>query len=162
MPSFDIANKIELQNIDNVINIVQKEIVARFDFKGSNSSIELDKKNKTVQLISEDEMRIDSMIDMLRMRLIKQKLNPLCFDYNKDSYTSGMMQKKELALKEGIDKESAKKIMKIIKDSKLKVESQIMNDIVRVTAKKIDDLQQIMQLLRTSDLELPLQFINLK
>jgi uncharacterized protein YajQ (UPF0234 family) len=162
MPSFDIASKTDLQTLDNSINVARKEILGRFDFKGSNSIIELDKKNVSLTITTEDEMRLDSIIDALRSRMIKQKLDPRCMDVSKEHYSSGMLIKKEIKIREGIDKENSKKLIKIIKDSKLKVTAQVMDDIIRVSGKKIDDLQGVIAALRTSELEIPLQFINMK
>ena len=162
MPSFDITSKTDLQTLDNSINVARKEILGRFDFKGSNSIIELDKKNVSLTITTEDEMRLDSIIDALRSRMIKQKLDPRCMDVSKEHYSSGMLIKKEIKIREGIDKENSKKLIKIIKDSKLKVTAQVMDDIIRVSGKKIDDLQGVIAALRTSELEIPLQFINMK
>jgi hypothetical protein len=162
MPSFDIASKTDIQTLDNSINVARKEILGRFDFKGSNSIIDLDKKNVSLTITTEDEMRLNSIIDAIRSRMIKQKLDPRCMDISKEHYSSGMLIKKEIKIREGIDKENSKIIIKVIKDSKLKVTPQVMDDIIRVTAKKIDDLQGVIAALRTADLEIPLQFINMK
>jgi hypothetical protein len=162
MPSFDIASKTDIQTLDNSINVARKEILGRFDFKGSNSIIDLDKKNVSLTITTEDEMRLNSIIDAVRSRMIKQKLDPRCMDVSKEHYSSGMLIKKEIKIREGIDKENSKKIIKVIKDSKLKVTPQVMDDIIRVTAKKIDDLQGVIAALRTAELEIPLQFINMK
>jgi uncharacterized protein YajQ (UPF0234 family) len=162
MPSFDIASKTDLQTLDNSINVARKEILGRFDFKGSNSIIELDKKNVSLTITTEDEMRLDSIIDALRSRMIKQKLDPRCMDVSKEHYSSGMLIKKEIKIREGIDKENSKKLIKTIKDSKLKVTAQVMDDIIRVSGKKIDDLQGVIAVLRRAELEIPLQFINMK
>jgi hypothetical protein len=162
MPSFDITSKTDLQTLDNSINVARKEILGRFDFKGSNSIIELDKKNVSLTITTEDEMRLDSIIDALRSRMIKQKLDPRCMDVSKEHYSSGMLIKKEIKIREGIDKENSKKLIKIIKDSKLKVTAQVMDDIIRVSGKKIDDLQGVIAVLRRAELEIPLQFINMK
>lgn len=162
MPSFDIASKTDLQTLDNSINVARKEILGRFDFKGSNSVIDLDKKNVSLTITTEDEMRLESIVDALRSRMIKQKLDPRCMDVSKEHYSSGMLIKKEIKIREGIDKENSKKIIKIIKESKLKVTAQVMDDIIRVSGKKIDDLQGVITVLRSSELEIPLQFINMK
>jgi len=162
MPSFDITSKTDVQVLDNSINVARKEILGRFDFKGSNSTIDLDKKNVSLTITTEDEMRLDSIIDAIRSRMIKQKLDPRCMDVTKEHYTSGMFIKKEIKIREGIDKENSKNIIKIIKDSKLKVTAQLMDDIIRVSGKKIDDLQGVIAALRNSDVDIPLQFVNMK
>lgn len=162
MASFDIVNKVDAQLLDNAINVARKEILNRFDFNGSKSEINYDKKALTLQILTENDMRLEAIIDAIRSRMIKQNLNPLCLDFGKESAASGMMIRKDIRVKEGIDKEVAKKIVKDIKDSKLKVTAQIMDDQVRVTGKKIDDLQAVIALMRSGNYELPLQFVNMK
>lgn len=162
MPSFDIVNKVDIQLLDNAVNIARKEILNRFDFNGSKSEINFDKKLKLITILSENDMRMEAIIDAIRSRMIKQKLNPLCLDEGKEQSASGMMIKKDIKIREGIDKEAARKIVKDIKDSKLKVQAQQMDDQVRVTGKKIDDLQAVIALLRNGNYELPLQFVNMK
>jgi hypothetical protein len=162
MPSFDIVNKVDAQLLDNAINVARKEIINRFDFHGSKSEITLDKKGMVINILTENDMRMESIIDIIRQRMIKQHLNPLCLDFGKEKYASGMMVRKDVRVKEGIDKDAARKIMKDIKDSKLKVQAQIMDDQVRVSAKKIDDLQAVIALVRRGNYELPLQFVNMK
>ena len=162
MASFDIVNKVDAQLLDNAINVARKEIVNRFDFNGSKSEITLDKKAMLIHILTEDDMRMKSIIDVIRNRMIKQQLNPLCLDVGKEQYASGFMVKKDIKVKEGIDKDVARKIIKDIKDSKLKVQAQVMDDQVRVTAKKIDDLQGVIALMRQGSYELPLQFVNMK
>lgn len=162
MPSFDIVNKVDAQLLDNAINVARKEIVNRFDFNGSKSEITLDKKAMLINILTEDDMRMKSIIDVIRNRMIKQHLNPLCLDVGKEQYASGFMVKKDIKVKEGIDKDVARKIIKDIKDSKLKVQAQVMDDQVRVNGKKIDDLQAVIALMRSGSYELPLQFVNMK
>lgn len=162
MASFDIVNKVDAQLLDNSINVARKEILNRFDFNGTKSEIDLDKKTMTIHILTENDMRMESIIDVIRNRMIKQKLDPLCLDFGKAHYASGFMVRKDVKVKEGIDKEVAKKIIKDIKDSKLKVQAQVMDDQVRVTGKKIDDLQSVIALMRQGSYELPLQFTNMK
>jgi len=162
MASFDVVNKVDAQLLDNAINVARKEILNRFDFNGSKSEITLDKKLMQISVLTENDMRMESITDIIRSRMIKQHLNPMCLDFGKDHVASGMMIKKEIKVREGIDKEMAKKIVKDIKDSKLKVQAQIMEDQVRVTGKKIDDLQAVIALLRSGNYELPMQFVNMK
>lgn len=162
MASFDIVNKVDAQLLDNAINVARKEILNRFDFNGSKSEITYDKKTLTLQILTENDMRLEAITDAIRSRMIKQHLNPLCLDFGKEHSASGMMIRKDIKVREGIDKEAAKKIVKDIKDSKLKVQASIMDDQVRVTGKKIDDLQAVISLLRAGNYELPLQFVNMK
>jgi uncharacterized protein YajQ (UPF0234 family) len=162
MPSFDIVNKIDHQTLDNVLNVARREITNRFDFRGSKTEIEFRKKDLLIILLTEDDMRMKSIIDVLRSRMAKQGLDPACLDLGKDIAASGSMIRKEIKIKEGIDPDTARKMIKDIKDSRLKVQAQLMDDQVRVTGKKIDELQMIIALLRQKSYELPLQFVNMK
>ena len=162
MPSFDITNKVDLQTLDNAINTAKKEIDNRFDFKGTHVSFELNKKDMNILMEVESDMKLKQLEDVLLTRSMRQGLDSKCFDLSKEPSASGKYIRKTIPVKNGIDKDNAKKIVKLIKDSGLKVQAAILDDIIRVTAKKIDDLQQVMQLCRTSTLELPLQFVNMK
>jgi len=162
MPSFDIACKVDLQTLDNAVNTVKKEIINRFDFRGSPVEVTLDKKAFVVHLEVESEMKMKQLIDVLISRSMKQGIDPSAFNFDKDAYPSGKVIKKEVPVQNGLDQADAKKIVKFIKDAGLKVQAQIMDDVVRVTGKKIDDLQSVIQALKTSDIKLPLTFINMK
>jgi uncharacterized protein YajQ (UPF0234 family) len=162
MPSFDIVSKIDHQTLDNVLNVARKEIVNRFDFRNSKTEIDFNKKELLLTLLSEDDMRMNSIIDVIRSRMAKQHIDPTCLDVGKEVYASGNMIKKDVKVKEGIDKDCARKIIKDIKDSGLKVQAQLMDDQVRVTGKKIDDLQKVITLVRQKSYEMPLQFVNMK
>jgi len=162
MPSFDVVNKIDPQTLDNVINVAKKDILNRYDFRDSKSSIELDKKNNSLQIVTENTMRLEHIIDAIRTRMDKQGVDPKALNLGKDEYASGNMIRKDVSIQTGIDKEIAKKIIKDIKDSKTKVIPAIMDDMVRVTGKKIDELQEIIALLRSKDYGIPLQFVNMK
>jgi uncharacterized protein YajQ (UPF0234 family) len=162
MPSFDIASKIDAQLLDNAINVAKKDILNRWDFKDSKSNIELNKKDLTIQVVTENDMRLDAILDAIHSLMIKQNLDPRGLDESKEYYPSGPMIKKDIKVRQGIEKEVSKKILKDIKDSKIKVTAQIMDEIIRVSAKKIDDLQAIIALCRKGDYDVPLQFINMK
>lgn len=162
MPSFDIVSKIDAQTLDNAINSARKEVFGRFDFKGTKTEIDLNKKDLLLHILTEDEMRLESIVDIIRNRMIKQQIDPRCIDEGKEHYASGNMVKKDIKIKQGIDKDTARKIQKDIKESKLKVQAQQMDDMVRVTAKKIDDLQAVIAMVRRNDYELPVQFVNMK
>ena len=162
MASFDIVSKVDVQTLDNAINAATKEITTRFDFRDSKTEIELDKKVLQVKIVTENEMRITAIEDVVRSRLIKQKIDPNCMDFGKQQYASGNMIRKEILIRQGIDKDASRKIMKEIKDSGIKVQAQMMDDQVRVTSKKIDDLQKIISLLRGKELGIPIQFTNMK
>ena len=162
MPSFDIVSKVDLQSLDNAINTAKKEIATRYDFQGTNSTIDLDKKELNVHVLTQNDMLMERIEDVIRSRMIKQKIDPACMDFGKEIYASGSMVKKDIKIKEGIDKETAKKILSDIKNTKLKVQPQIMDDQVRVTAKKIDDLQTVISFCRSKDYGIPLQYQNMK
>ncbi len=162
MPSFDIVSKVDIQTLDNAINSVMREIGNRYDFKGSDSTVELDKKNYALKIMTEDEFRLDQIEKVIIGQFVKNKLDPNSLDNGKEKYASGNRLRKDIIVKQGIDKETAKKIIKSIKDTKLKVQPAIQDDQIRVTAKKIDDLQSVIAHCRQTDFELPLQFINFK
>ena len=162
MPSFDIASKVDIQTLDNAVNTVKKEISNRFDFKNSPVEINLNKKDYLVTLEVESDMKMKQVIDVLISRSMKQGIDANAFDFSKDAHQSGKLLKKEVPVTNGLKQEDAKKIVKIIKDSGLKVQVQIMDDIVRVTGKKIDDLQSVIAACKQSNLPFPLQFINMK
>jgi uncharacterized protein YajQ (UPF0234 family) len=162
MPSFDISSKVDLQTLDNAINTVNKEISTRFDFKNSAVKIDLNKKDFIINLEVESDMKMKQVIDVIISRAMKQGIEASAFDFEKDAYPSGKVVRKEVSVRNGLKQEDSKKIVKLIKDSSLKVQVAIMDDIVRVTGKKIDDLQDVIALCRNSSLGLPLQFINMK
>jgi uncharacterized protein YajQ (UPF0234 family) len=162
MPSFDISSKVDLQTLDNAINTVNKEISTRFDFKNSLVKIDLNKKDFVIHLEVESDMKMKQVIDVIISRAMKQGIEASAFNFEKDAYPSGKVVKKEVPVQNGLKQEDSKKVVKLIKDSGLKVQVAIMDDIVRVTGKKIDDLQDVIALCRNSNLGLPLQFINMK
>ena len=162
MPSFDIASKVDPQALDNAVNVVKKEIVNRFDFKDSPVEMDLNKKDFKLNITTADDMKMRQLLDVLINRAHKQGIAPEAFDMSKDSYPSGKVVKKEVLVRNGLKQEDAKKIVKLIKDSGLKVQVQIMDEMVRVTGKKIDDLQEVIQLCKTADLGLALQYENMR
>lgn len=162
MPSFDIASKVDLQTLDNAINTVKKEIINRFDFKNAHVVIELNKKEYTLALEADSDMKIEQMTDVIISRSMKQGIDAAAFDFSKEAYPSGKIVKKEVSVKNGLKQEDAKKIVKLIKDGGFKVQAAIMDNIVRVTGKKIDDLQEVIAACRAANLGLPLQFENMK
>ncbi len=162
MPSFDLVSKVDLQTLDNAINTVEKEIKNRFDFKGSHVLIDLNKKEFKLNLEADSEMKLQQIIDVLISRSIKQGLAGEIYDLSKEPFQSGKVVKKEVPVRNGIKQEDAKKIVKLIKDSGLKVQPAIMDDILRITGKKIDDLQAVIQASKSWDIGLALQFVNMK
>jgi len=162
MPSFDLTSKVDLQTLDNVINIVRKEITNRFDFKDSHVLIELNKKDFLVSLEADSDMKIGQITDVLISRGIKQGLAAEVYDLSKEPYVSGKVTKKEVPVRNGIKQEDAKKIVKLIKDTGLKVQAAIQDDIIRITGKKIDDLQAVIQASKSWNIGIPLQYVNMK
>jgi len=162
MPTFDIVSKVDGQTLDNAINTAKKEILNRYDFNDSKSTIELDKKTNELTIVTENDMRLRAIEDTIISKMVKQHLDPESMDRGKEHYASGNMIRKEIKIKEGLDKETAKKVVKAIKDSGLKVQASIMDDQVRVQAKKIDDLQGVIALCRKENFGQPLQYINMR
>lgn len=162
MASFDIVSKIDLQKIDNAINIAKKELVNRYDLKDEECDIELDKKGKLVKLQAKQEMALSSLIDIILSKMTKQQLDPRLLDLSSEPHPSGKHVFQELKIREGLDKETAKKVVGFIKDTRLKVQASIMDDQVRVTSKSIDELQATMSRVRGNDFDIPLQFDNMR
>lgn len=158
--SFDIVSEIDLQEADNAVNQALKEIQQRYDFKGSNSTIELDKKDKLLKVDSDDEYRLKQVIDVLESKLIKRGISLKALKYGDVEAGTKGTARQTITLQSGIDKENAKKITKLIKDQGLKVQAQIQDEQVRVTGKSKDDLQEVMALLKGSDLPFDMQFTN--
>jgi uncharacterized protein YajQ (UPF0234 family) len=162
MPSFDIVSKVDMQAMDNAVNITKKEISNRFDFKDAPVEIDLNKKDSKIEVETGSDMQIRQLVDVLISRSMKQGIDAAALDVSKEPYQSGKTVKKEIIVRNGLKQEDAKKIVKLIKDAGLKVQAQIMDDTVRVTGKKIDDLQEVIQLCKTSNLGLPMQYINMR
>lgn len=162
MPSFDIVSRIELQEVDNAVNITKKAILSRYDFRGSKTEITLDKKEKTIHVTTEDEMKMRAVQETLIENLVKRKVDRKCLDPKQSQMAAQGMIQREIAIKEGVDSDTARNIVKMIKEKKLKVQAAIQENQVRVTGKQIDDLQTVMQTLRAANLPIPLQFINMQ
>lgn len=158
--SFDIVSKIDLSEVANAINQTMKEVQTRFDFKGSKSEITLDQKEHAITLISDDDFKLKSLIDILQQKLVKRGVPLKGLSYGKVEQAAGNTVRQRIALQQGIPTEKAKEIVKIIKDSKLKVQASINGDIVRVSGKDRDTLQQVIQLMREQDLGIHMEFTN--
>ncbi|MEK6690401.1 MAG: YajQ family cyclic di-GMP-binding protein [Nitrospirota bacterium] len=158
--SFDIVSKVDLQEVSNAIQQAMKEIGQRFDFKGSKSNIDLDKGNNQITLIGDDEFKLKAVTDVLQSKLVKRGVSLKALSYSKVEPASGGTVRQMVTLQQGIPSEKAKEIVKIIKDTKLKVQAQIQQDQVRVVAKKIDDLQSLIKLLKEKDLGIHMEFVN--
>jgi uncharacterized protein YajQ (UPF0234 family) len=158
--SFDIVSEVNLQEVDNAINQARKEIAQRYDFKGSQSSIDLNLKEKSLTIISDDDFKLKSVVDILQNKLIKRGVPVKALDYGPIEPAAGSTVRQLIRLRVGIDKENARLLVKMIKDTKLRVQSQIMDDQVRVSGKNKDDLQAVMKMLREADLKFAVQFTN--
>ncbi len=160
MPSFDIVSKVDMQEVDNAVNQTRKEIEQRFDFKGSKNEIDLEQ--NAIVLLGADDYKLDAMIDILKGKLVRRGISPKNLDYGKKEAASVGAVRQRVTIVQGISTEKGKEIVKEIKGAKLKVQPQIMDDQVRVSGKKIDDLQEVIQLLKQKDLGVDLQFINMR
>ena len=158
--SFDIVSKVDLQEIDNALNQARKEIIQRYDFKGSKTSIELKQKEHEIVLISDDDFKMKAVVDIVQSKLVKRHVPLKALTFMPIEPAAGGAVRQLVKLQNGIDKENGKLIVKMIKDTKLKVQSQIMDDQVRVSGKNKDDLQAVIALLRQADLKFALQFVN--
>ena len=158
--SFDIVSEVNLQETDNAINQARKEIAQRYDFKGSKSSIELDLKEKKIAVVSDDDFKLKSVVDILQNKMIKRGVPLKALDYGQVEPSAGGTVSQTIGLRVGIDKENARLIVKMIKDAKLKVQAQIMDDQVRVSGKAKDDLQQVQKMVRDAELKFAVQFTN--
>lgn len=162
MASFDIVSKVDTQTLDNAINSAKREVETRYDLRGSNSTIEFDKKALTIKVGTEDHLKLDSIVNILLERSTKQKIDVKSYDLKEEPQPSGKLLFKTIKIQNGIEREKAKKIIKAIKEMKVKVEAQIQEDQIRVNGKKFDDLQAVMAMCRVTDFEVPLQFENMK
>jgi hypothetical protein len=159
MPSFDIVSEIDLQEVRNAVDQANREIGTRFDFKGVKASFEL--ADGKILMTAEQEFQLQQMMDILRQKLVKRSVDIKALD-PKDPVTSLNAARQEIALKQGLDTDTAKRMVKFIKAGKLKVQAQIQGDQLRVTGKKRDDLQEAIALMRAEDWGLPLQFTNFR
>lgn len=162
MPSFDIVSKVDLQEIDNAINNTKKELQGRYDFRNTKTTIELNKKDGLIILHTEDEMKVRALREMLTTHLAKRKIDPRALEFGEAQPAAGSSVKVEIKIHQGVPSDTAREIVKMIKDTKLKVQAAMQDDQVRVTGKKIDDLQTIITMLRESAIKIPLQYVNLK
>jgi uncharacterized protein YajQ (UPF0234 family) len=162
MPSFDIVSRVDMQEIDNAINNANKEVVTRYDFRGSKTTIELDKKEKKIHVVTDDSRKMEALREIIVSKAIKRGIDVKSLEFKDPTPTTHAALKRDIVIKEGIEQEIAKRVVKAIKESKIKVQASIQGDELRVTGKKIDDLQAVIALVRAGKFELPLQFINMK
>ncbi|NDJ58674.1 YajQ family cyclic di-GMP-binding protein [Enterobacteriaceae bacterium 4M9] len=162
MPSFDIVSEVDLQEVRNAVENATRELETRFDFRGVAASFEFNEKNKSIKVLSESDFQVNQLLDILRAKLLKRSIEGSSLDVPEEFEHSGKDWSVEAKLKQGIDAAQAKKIVKLIKDSKLKVQAQIQGEQVRVTGKSRDDLQAVMALVRGGNLGQPFQFNNFR
>jgi len=160
MPSFDIVSKVDMQEVDNAVNQTIKEIIQRYDFKGSKSEVTLEKDG--IRILADDDFRLKAILDILQSKFVKRSLSLKSMQYEKAETASGGMIRQMITIQQGISKEKGKDINAAVKETKLKVQSQIQDDQVRVTGKNIDDLQEVIRVLKGKDLGVELQFINFR
>jgi len=159
MPSFDVVSEVDHHELTNAVDQMNREITNRFDFKGSNAKVEL--KQQVMNIEAENEFQIKQMHDIIYKKLASRGIDTACLEQGKIE-ERGMRAYQAITVREGLDKELAKKIVKMIKDRKMKVQSAIQGEQVRVTGKKRDDLQSVIEMLKGADIELPLQFNNFR
>ena len=160
MPSFDIVSEVDIQEIDNAVNQARKQIQTRYDFKGSKSEIQWDRKTLTV--IADDDYKLGAIKDILQGKIHHRGLDMRVLKFEDPIKATGNTWRQPISIIEGLDKENAKKVVKIIKDSKLKVQPAIQDNKVRVSSKQIDFLQECMDLIKSSKIDVPVQFINMR
>lgn len=162
MPSFDIVSTFNIQEVDNAVNITEREVTTRYDLKDQKCTIILNKTDKKIIAEAANEMALKAMTDILQNRSINRKLSIKIYDFLAIESAAGLSVRQTINLKEGISKENAKTLNTLIKNLKLKVQSQIQGDQLRVTGKKIDDLQLVMEKLKKSNIDICLDFVNFK
>lgn len=162
MPSFDITVSVDLQEVDNAINQAQKELGSRYDFKGSKSKIDWDSKKGEITVVGDDDYKLSAVLEMIKGKFAKRNLPVKNLIYGKvDNAFEGTVRQK-ITVQQGIPQEKAKKLVKIIKDSKVKVQPSIQQEQIRVTGKKRDDLQEIMAVVKNAEIDLEFTFENMR
>jgi uncharacterized protein YajQ (UPF0234 family) len=162
MPSFDIVSELDLMEVENAINQTAKEIDQRFDFRGGKSSIEFDKTAKKIKIMADDEMKLRAIHQVMQQKMAKRDIDLRGLKYNAEEPASGNMLRQFIDLKAALEKEEIKEVTKLVKDSKIKVTTEVQGDQLRVSSKSIDELQAVMAMLRGKDIQFPLQFINMR
>ncbi len=162
MPSFDIVSEVTQIEVRNAVDQTNKEVSTRFDFKGSDARVEINDKEKTLTVFGDDDFKVSQVRDVLTAKLAKRGVDTRCLKLGDSETISGNKMKQPITVREGIEQELAKKIIKLIKDSKMKLQGSIQGDVVRVTGAKKDLLQDAIALIRKSITEFPLQFKNFR
>ena len=160
-PSFDVVSEVDMQEVNNAINQTVKEITQRFDFKGTKSTVEIEN-GSAIKIVTEDDTRMRNIVDILQSKFIKRGVAIKNLEYGKVEPAAGGMVRQSIKVKQGIDADVAKKITKDIKNMKVKVQATLQDDQIRVSGKKIDDLQAVIAFLRGQDYGVELQFSNFR
>lgn len=160
MPSFDVVSRVDMQEMDNAVNQVKKEIGTRYDFRGSKTHVELERKEGKIQVLTEDDMKVRAIKDMLIAKVVRRSIEADALVFGQPEKAGGDMLRQTVTITNGIDIETARKVVKVVKDTKLKVQAAIQGEEVRVSGKNRDDLQDAIRALKEADLGLPLQFVN--
>ncbi len=158
MPSFDVVSQVDRQEVDNAVNQTRKEVSQRYDFKGTKTEIRVEE--DSLQIVSDDDFKVKAVVDVLQSKLVRRGISLKALVYGDIQPAAGGLAKQTITVQQGIDADKARSIVKHVKDAKLKVQSQVQGDQVRISGKKRDDLQAVIQLLKAEDFGLPLQFIN--
>jgi len=160
VPSFDVVSKVDMQEVANALQQTRKEVEQRYDFKGSKTEIEQEK--DTVKITSDNDFKVKAVVDILQSKLVKRSINLKSLEYGKVEPAAGGLARQVITIHQGLDTEAAREVVRLIKDSKVRVQAQVQDDQVRVTGKQRDDLQKVIQALRASDFRRPLQFVNMR
>lgn len=158
--SFDIVSKVDMQEVDNALNQARKEIAQRYDFKSSKTSIDWKQDGHEIVLISDDDFKMKAVLDIVQSKMVKRNIPLKALSYSAVEPAAGGLVRQTITLQNGIDKENAKLLVRMIKDAKLKVQAQIMEDQIRVSGKNKDDLQAVIAMLRQANLPFAMQFVN--
>ncbi|MDG2306172.1 MAG: YajQ family cyclic di-GMP-binding protein [Candidatus Binatia bacterium] len=161
MPSFDVVSEVDIPEVENALEQTRREVGQRYDFKGSKTEIAFPEK-KVIQLVSDDDYKVNAVVEILQGKLAKRQVSLKSLEYGKVEPSAGGLAKQTITVHQGLEKDDAKEIVKMIKASKLKVQAQLQDAQVRVTGKKRDDLQAVMQLLRDADYKRALQYVNMR
>lgn len=159
MPSFDVVSEVDIQEVNNAMDQANREVTTRFDFKGVGAKFE--RESNLVHMMAAEEFQLKQMLEILKMKLVKRSVDLGCLELE-DPLTSGKQVRQQITFRQGIDSLLAKKMVKVIKEKKLKVQAAIQGEKIRVSGKKRDDLQRVIAVLKEMDLDLPLQFINFR
>ena len=162
MPSFDVVSRVDMQEMDNAVNQVKKEITTRFDFRGSKTQIDLDRKEGKIELLTEDDMKLRAIKDTLVAKVVHRSIEAQSLVFGAPEKAGGDMMRQTVTITNGIDIETARKVVKLVKDTKIKVQASIQGDEVRITGKNRDDLQDAIQTIKAADVGMPLQYVNFR